>query len=84
MSLTQTKIETKEQALNLLDQLSLQLNETMYFLSRQEIPFFQFAQKQLQLMKNSINHSDDFFTQYFEGKNRDEIIKWIEKEAQKW
>ena len=82
--MTQTKIETKEQALNLLDQLSLQLNETMYFLSRQEIPFFQFAQKQLQLMKNSINHSDDFFTQYFEEKNRDEIIKWIEKEAQKW
>ena len=35
-------------------------------------------------MKNSINHSDDFFSQYFENKNQDEIIEWIEKEAQKW
>lgn len=82
--MSQTKIKTKEQALNSLDQLSLQLNETMYFLNRQEILFFQFAQKQLQLMKNSINHSDDFFSQYFENKNQDEIIEWIEKEAQKW
>lgn len=82
--MSQTKIKTKEQALNLLDQLSLQLNETMYFLNRQEILFFQFAQKQLQLIKNSINHSDDFFSEYFKNKNRNEIIKWIEKEAQKW
>ena len=82
--MSQTKIKTKEQALNSLDQLSLQLDETMYFLNRQEILFFQFAQKQLQLMKNSINHSDDFFSQYFENKNQDEIIEWIEKEAQKW
>lgn len=82
--MNQTKIKTKEQALNLLDQLSLRLNETMYFLNRQEILFFQFVQKQLQLMKNSINHSDDFFSQYFENKNQDEIIEWIEKEARKW
>ena len=82
--MSQTKIKTKEHALNLLNQLSLQLNETMYFLNRQEILFFQFAQKQLQLMQNSINHSDDFFSQYFKNKNQDEITEWIEKEAQKW
>lgn len=78
------KIQTKEQALNLLDRLDTRLDETILFLTRQEMIFFQLAKQQLRAIKNSINHSDDFFSSYFEDKTEEDIINWIEKEAQKW
>lgn len=56
----------------------------MVFLGRPELLFFHFAKQQLAMMKNSINRSEDFFSLYFECKTEDEVIEWIEKEAQKW
>lgn len=78
------EIKSKQEALALLDQLSFQIEETRLFLSRYEIEFFVFAQKQIHSMKNSINHSNDFFSKYFEKKTKEEIIDWIEKESRKW
>ena len=78
------KIKTKNQALDFLDQLILKLNEEMFFLSQSEIDFFVLAKKKIKMMKNSINHSDHFFDEYFLNKKESEIIRWVEKEAQKW
>lgn len=46
--------------------------------------FFIIVQKNLTMMKNSIEHSDDFFNTFFKNKSREEIKEWIEKEAEKW
>lgn len=36
------------------------------------------------MMKNSINHSDDFFDTFFKNKTKEEIKEWINKEAEEW
>lgn len=78
------KIKDKTQALNLLDQFILQVNEILYFSNEVEKKFFIIARNNLIMMKNSINHSEDFFNSFFKNKTEKEVKKWIEKEAEKW
>lgn len=67
-----------------MDSLIKQLNETLYFLNDLEKEFFILGQNNLTMMKNSINHSDDFFDTFFKDKTKEEIEEWINKEAEGW
>lgn len=67
-----------------MDNLIKQLNETLFFLNDLEKEFFLLGQNNLIMMKNSINHSDDFFDTFFKDKTEEEIKEWINKEAEEW
>ena len=67
-----------------MDNLIKQLNETLFFLNDLEKEFFLLGQNNLIMMKNSINHSDDFFDTFFKDKTKEEIKEWINKEAEEW
>lgn len=67
-----------------MDSLIKQLNETLYFLNGLEKEFFILCQNNLIMMKNSINHSDDFFDTFFKDKTKEEIKEWINKEVEEW
>lgn len=67
-----------------MDNLIKQLNETLFFLNDLEKEFFLLGQNNLIMMKNSINHSDDFFDTFFKDKTEEEVKEWINKEAEEW
>ena len=67
-----------------MDSLIKQLNETLFFLNDFEKEFFILCQNNLIMMKNSINHSDDFFDTFFKDKTKEEIKEWINKEVEEW
>ena len=67
-----------------MDSLIKQLNETLFFLNDLEKGFFILGQNNLTMMKNSINHSDDFFDTIFKDKTKEEIKEWINKEVEEW
>lgn len=67
-----------------MDNLIKQLNETLFFLNDLEKGFFILGQNNLTMMKNSINHSDDFFDTFFKDKTEEKIKEWINKEAEEW
>lgn len=84
MRLTSKKIRTKNQAIQLLNDLFNQLEETKPFVGTKDLAFFQLAQNNLIAMRNSINHSEDFFETFFKNKTKKEIQEWVEDEAKKW
>lgn len=67
-----------------MDSLIKQLSETLFFLNDFEKEFFILGQNNLTMMKNSINHSDDFFDTFFKDKTKEEIKEWINKEVEEW
>ena len=78
------KIKTKSQAIKLLDDLLNTLNEVYNFSPVRELYLLEEAHRQFTYMKNSINHSDDFFNTFFKDKTRDEIVEWVDNESKKW
>lgn len=78
------KIKSKEDALLFLDNLIQDCHEIMIFLPHHEAQLYILTIEQLNAMKNSINHSQDFFKRFFENKSGKEIKQWIESEAKKW
>ncbi len=82
--LTSKKIKTKNQALQLLDNLCIVIKESMYFSNDFENDFYRLALQQMVYMQNSINHSEDFFNHFFKNKTKEEIIDWIEEESKRW
>lgn len=82
--MTSKKIKTKAQALQLLDDLCNTVVESIHFSNGFEHKFYELAVQQMTYMKNSINHSEDFFNHFFKDKTEQEIMSWIEKESEKW
>ena len=78
------KIKPKEDALLFLDNLIINCQEIIFFQPSYKKQRYVFAMDQLIAMKNSINHSQDFFEGYFKDKSGEQILQWIEKEAKKW
>ena len=78
------KIKTKEQARLLLNNLFEQIEESKFFAPPKDFDFLQLAQNNLIAMRNSINHSEDFFESFFKDKSEEEIKEWIESESEKW
>ena len=56
----------------------------MYFSNKTENDFYNLALQQMVYMKNSINHSEDFFNMFFKNKTKEEIMDWIDEESKKW
>lgn len=56
----------------------------MYFSNKTENDFYNLALQQMVYMKNSINHSEDFFNMFFKDKTKEEIMDWIDEESKKW
>lgn len=78
------KIKTKNQAIQLLNNLIEKIEEEGFFVAPKDIRFLQITQNNLIAMRNSINHSEDFFESFFKDKTKEEIIEWIEDESEKW
>lgn len=76
--------QTKETALQILDGYIEYFQECIIFSNTLNQPFYVLCKKQIQAMKNSINHTVDFYYTYFHNKTEEEIQQWIEKEAKKW
>lgn len=77
------KIKTKNQALQLLNELCTNVSESAQSLNIEFI-FCSIAINQMSLMKNSINNSEDFFNTFFKDKTREEIVNWINEESKNW
>lgn len=84
MSMTSDKIKTRDQAMQLLNQLYHTLDEALWFANHFELDDIQIAKHNLLLMQNSVERSEGFFEAYFENKDPQEILDWIEEEAKKW
>lgn len=82
--MTSKKIKTKEQAISLLNKLFEQIEETKFFVATKDLGFLQLTQNNLIAMRNSINHSDDFFESFFKDKSEKDVKEWIEQESEKW
>ena len=68
----------------LLYDLSMYFEECILFARPFEIKFYRLCQKQLQLMRNTIDRNDEFYNQYFKDKTYREVMNWIEEESEKW
>ena len=60
------------------------IEESKFFATKKDFDFLILSQNNLTAMKNSINHSDDFFEHFFKDKKEEEIKEWIEKESEGW
>jgi len=77
-------IQTKEQAHELLFKLSERIKETMIFLNDFDKNFYQLSFHQLQSMRRTIDHNEEFFDTFFKNQTEQQIIEWINKESKKW
>lgn len=82
--MTSDTIKTRDQAIQLLNQLYHTLDEALCFANHFELDDIQIAKHNLLLMQNSVERSEGFFETYFENKDSQEILDWIEEEAKKW
>lgn len=71
-------------AQKLLFDLSQRIQETLFFLNDLEKPFHILAIQQIEAMRRTIDHNDEFFEIYFKNKTHKEIMDWINKESEKW
>ena len=71
-------------AQKLLFDLGQRIQETLPFLNDLEKPFYILAIQQIEAMRRTIDHNDEFFEIYFKNKTHKEIMDWIDKESEKW
>lgn len=67
-----------------MNNLFEQIEESKFFVAPKDFGFLQLTQNNLIAMRNSINHSEDFFESFFKDKTEEEIKEWIESESEKW
>lgn len=77
-------MKTKNDAIQILQELQESLNEIDFFCSNIERSFINLSRYKMATIKNSINHSDDFYNTFFFGKTKEEIKQWINEESKKW
>lgn len=78
------KVKTKNEAIQILQELQEFLNEIDFFSSNIERSFVNLSRYKIATIKNSINHSDDFYNDFFFNKTKEEIKQWINEESKKW
>ena len=60
------------------------INNTLILMNDIEKRFFISSLQNMELIKRTIDKSDDFFNSFFYNKTREEIFSWIEDEALEW
>lgn len=71
-------------AQKLLFDLIGRLQETLFFLGEMDKRFCILTIQQLEAMRRTIDHNNEFYQTYFHNKTHKEIIDWIYKESEKW
>jgi hypothetical protein len=56
----------------------------MIFLNDFDKNFYQLSFHQLQSMRRTIDHNEEFFDTFFKNQTEQQIIEWINKESKKW
>lgn len=77
-------MKTKNDAIQVLQELQESLSEIDFFSSNIEKSFINLSQYKIATMKNSIKHSDDFYNDFFFDKTKEEIKQWVNEESKKW
>lgn len=77
-------MKTKNEAIQVLQELQESLNEIGFLSNNIEKSFVNLSLYKMATMKNSINHSNDFYNNFFFNKTKEEIKQWINEESKKW
>lgn len=80
----QQKIQNKDMAHKLLFDLTQRVQETIPFLNDLEKGFYVLSIQQMNAMRRTIDHNDEFFQTFFYNKTYQEVMQWIEDESKKW